>query len=129
MTLRLGGLIVLIGVVMWLWAMFDVLTTRAEHVRALPKFLWVLIILVFFEIGAIAWFIFGRARVSPDGRRARPAPLFGGRNDAQDEGPFRRSLRPRDGSNNPSAGPGTRRSGAQSRPVGPDDDPDFLRGL
>jgi len=94
MILKLGGLFFIISVVFWLWAIFDAITTEADRVRNLPKLAWVILVLMFFEIGALAWALLGR-----------PSNKF---------------------STSPSSNTG--RPG-QSGPVGPDDDPDFLRKL
>jgi hypothetical protein len=93
MLLKLGGLFFLVSVVFWLWAIFDSLTCDDKRVRNLPRWAWVVVILVFLEFGALAWTIFGRPRggqLVADG--SRPQPPRGG-------------------------------------PVGPDDDPDFLRNI
>ena len=93
MLLKLGGLFFLVSVVFWLWAIFDSLTCDDKRVRNLPRWAWVVIILVFLEFGALAWVIFGRPRsgqLVADG--SRPQAPRGG-------------------------------------PVGPDDDPDFLRNI
>ncbi|HJQ02829.1 MAG TPA: PLDc N-terminal domain-containing protein [Jatrophihabitans sp.] len=125
MLIRLGGLFFLVSLVFWLWALFDSLTSDASRVRNLPKLLWVAVVLLLFEVGGLAWVIFGRPRAGQPDRNAaggRSNP-FGGRGEFGNLG--RR-------------GPGTigsgwpvpPRKGGQNRPpVGPDDDPDFLRGL
>lgn len=92
MLLKLGGVFFLISVLFWLWAIFDSLTCDDKRVRNLPRWAWVIVILVFLEFGALAWVLFGR----PSGRQlaargSQPRPPHG--------------------------------------PVGPDDDPDFLRNL
>lgn len=93
MLLKLGGLFFLISVVFWLWAIFDSLTCDDKRVRNLPRWAWVVIILVFLEFGALAWVIFGRPR------------------------------------NGQLVADGTRPPAPRGRPVGPDDDPDFLRNI
>jgi hypothetical protein len=93
MLLKLGGLFFLVSVVFWLWAIFDSLTCDDKRVRNLPRWVWVVVILVFLEFGALAWVLFGRPRngqLATRGSRSGP---------------------PRNG------------------PVGPDDDPDFLRNI
>jgi hypothetical protein len=93
MLLKLGGLFFLVSVLFWLWAIFDSLTCDDRRVRNLPRWAWVVVILVFLELGALAWAIFGR----PHGRQL--------------------------------AARGTRLQPTRSGPIGPDDDPDFLRNL
>lgn len=94
MLLKLGGLFFLVSVLFWLWAIFDCLTCDDKRVRNLPRWAWVVLVLVFLEFGALAWVLFGRPRGGGQlvARGSRPQPPPG-------------------------------------RPVGPDDDPDFLRNL
>jgi hypothetical protein len=118
MVLKFGSALVLIGFVLWLWALFDAATTRREHVRTLPKAAWIAVIVIFVQIGAVAWFVFGRARViagQPVGPGTNPRDP---RQTPTARPPYGR---PAEGSRDPNARP--------RRPVGPDDDPTFLSGL
>jgi hypothetical protein len=102
MVLVIGFLVL---VVMWLWALFDCITTPQTDVNYLPKPVWLAVIVLLSWIGSLAWFWFGRARngsrieawrtLQPTPRAARPA----------------RSARP------------------SKAPMGPDDDPEFLNRL
>ena len=85
------------------YTVVDCIQTEDERVRNLPKIAWVVLILLFTPAGGIAW-------------------LFAGRpNDPQGGGPLGRlPFGPQD-----RLGP----SGGPRRPMGPDDDPDFLKGL
>jgi hypothetical protein len=116
MLIRLGGLFFLISLIFWLWALFDALTAEPTRVRLLPKLLWFVVVLLLFEVGALAWVVFGRPRAGQPnrtgGRSSGPLGSF----DLGDLGSFGR----------PSS---SRPSRNRNRPVGPDDDPDFLRGL
>lgn len=104
MVLRLGALFFVVSLVFWLWAIFDSITTDDGRVRNLPKWAWLLIILLFFEVGALIWVLFGRPKAGVSrageqpGTQRRPFP---------GQSPQRPQRRPRG-------------------PVGPDDDPDFL---
>jgi hypothetical protein len=93
-----------------LYALIDCLARDEEEIRALPKVIWVLIILLFMPLGPVAWFIAGR----PRGTAARP-----GRH--SDEAPEDVV-----GGYSLGTGSATNRAG---RPLAPDDDPDFLRRL
>ncbi|MBW1602682.1 PLDc_N domain-containing protein [Streptomyces sp. JJ66] len=107
----------------WLYAFIDVLNTREDEVRKLPKLAWVFIVLLFGQVlvGPIAWFIAGRPR--------RNAPYGAVRADerrwvAPDDNPnFLKSLggqdqRPADADEPPPA------SGDRDpRDTGPDDPP------
>jgi hypothetical protein len=101
MFIRLGGVFTLIAIVVWLYAIFDALTAPAERVRTLPKAIWLLIVILLLDIGAIAWFLWGRPRARIDAP-VRQSP-FGWQGHA----------RPRGG----------------TRSVAPDDDPEFLKRL
>jgi hypothetical protein len=115
MLIRLGGLFFLVSLIFWIWALFDSLTAEPARIRSLPKLMWVIVVLLLFEVGALAWVVFGRPRADQrnrtGGRSSGSRGSFGSF-DLSDLG------RP--------AGSGRT---SRDRPVGPDDDPDFLRGL
>jgi hypothetical protein len=46
----------------WLFCLLDAITADSASVRNLPKIAWVFLIIVLFEIGAIAWLVAGRPR-------------------------------------------------------------------
>ena len=50
------------------YAVVDCIQTDDAQVRGLPKLLWLLLILLFPIVGAIAWFIAGRPRRGTAGR-------------------------------------------------------------
>src|SRR5438128_2337291 len=105
MFIRLGGVFTVIAVVSWLYAIFDALTAPADRVRNLPKAIWLIIVILLLDIGTIACFIFGRRRAATRAvdARVRQSP-FGWQNHG---------------------GP----RGGGSRPIAPDDDPEFLKRL
>lgn len=114
---------VIIGV--WAYAIIDVFGTPPDEVRTVSKPIWVVAVLLFWVFGAAAWFLFGRPRVS--GYGARPSrraisdhPAFGQRSTWE-------VTRREAGLGRPGSRMGTRRPVA--RPMGPDDDPEFLREL
>jgi hypothetical protein len=90
-----------------LYALIDCLARDEEEIRALPKVIWVLIILLFTPLGPIAWFLAGR----PRGAAVRREP--GGSDEVV--GGY-------------SLGSGSS-AGRNGRPLAPDDDPEFLRRL
>lgn len=45
---------------LWLFCLFDVITTDASSCRHLPKVVWVLIVLLLSDIGSILWLVAGR---------------------------------------------------------------------
>jgi hypothetical protein len=93
-------LIYLIPLLLALYALIDCIQTDADDVRGLPKIGWIVLIVLVGVIGPLAWLVAGRRR----GGRS-PLPGWVGSRGA------------------PGAG------GAPSRPLAPDDDPDFLGRL
>ena len=49
-------------VFLWIYCIVDVITSESELVRNLPKVAWVFIVLLFLDVGSIAWLILGRPR-------------------------------------------------------------------
>jgi hypothetical protein len=45
---------------LWIFCVVDVIMTPEQLCRNLPKLAWVLIVLLFFDLGAFAWLIAGR---------------------------------------------------------------------
>lgn len=69
-------LVILFVVVLALdvFAVVDVIMTQRSRVRALPKIVWVLLILVLPVIGAALWFFIGKERRAGGGERRTVAP-------------------------------------------------------
>lgn len=70
-----GGVVGLILLGVWIYALFDVITTPDGATRHLPKVGWILIVIFLSTIGAAAWFILGRpagAAFSLGGRGGDP---------------------------------------------------------
>ena len=58
--LEVDGLVGLLLLGFWIWALLDVIATDAGMCRNLPKGMWLLIVLILPDIGAIAWLLLGR---------------------------------------------------------------------
>jgi Phospholipase_D-nuclease N-terminal len=84
-------------------ALISCLSAEESDIRALPRYAWVLIILLFSPVGPIAWFVAGKERYSQPRQRVW-APGSG----------FPENQRP---------------DSRPDRTVAPDDNPDFLRGI
>lgn len=95
---RLYVLLFLAQIFLAVVALISCLSAEEGEIRALPRLVWVLIILFFPLVGSIAWFLAGRP--VPEG-----APSGGWRVGGGFPEPKR------------------------SRPVAPDDDPEFLKSL
>ncbi len=70
---------------LWIYCVLDVIATDAVLIRNLPKFTWVVIVLIFGPIGSVAWLAGGR-------------PAFGGwrPGDTTPRQPGRRYIGPED---------------------------------
>ena len=101
----LSGIVTLLTLGVWLYGLFDVLTTPDDECRGMPKLLWIVVVALFFVIGALAWFLLGRPRAHA-GHTATPG--WSGLGDVTPPPPERPRARP---------------------PRGPDDDPEFLKNL
>ena len=117
------ALIILLTVGFVLPCMLDVTTTPDSELTTFSKGTWLLIVGAFWVFGAVAWLAVGRPRPLGFMRRSSPYPAGG-------YGPAESLLRH----------PAAQAAGGFSEatevafiparsPLGPDDDPDFLRAL
>jgi hypothetical protein len=97
--IRLYMLFALADLAVLVIALIDCLSSEEYEIRALPKIVWVFIILLFSPLGGIIWFVAGRPVREQVGRREPWRPGEG----------FSERTRPRS--------------------VAPDDDPEFLGKL
>jgi hypothetical protein len=67
--LRLVPWLLVVGLT--IYSLVDCAQSRDDEVRGLPKLVWVLLILVFPPIGAVAWLVAGRPQ-GPDRQPPRP---------------------------------------------------------
>ena len=56
------GVPVLLLVLLWLYCLFDAISADPARVRNLSKGFWVVIVLLFPDVGSIAWLVAGRPR-------------------------------------------------------------------
>lgn len=100
------------------YALIDCIQTPEASVRNLPRWGWLILIILIPYIGPVAWLFAGRPLRSGAAQRGGPWPSGGsGGSRGPGSGP----------GYGPAGGPGGRRPPGPAR--GPDDDPDFLRGL
>jgi len=57
---RLLPILFVVNVILVVAALISCLSAEEEDIRALPRLFWVLIILLFSPVGAIAWFLAGK---------------------------------------------------------------------
>jgi hypothetical protein len=67
-------LIFLIPIALTIYAVIDAIQTEDTKVQYLPKLVWLVLILLFTPVGAIAWLITGRQRGPRSGRRGSTYP-------------------------------------------------------
>jgi hypothetical protein len=94
----------LILLALWIFCVFDVITTDEYACRNLPKMAWLLIVLILPDIGSIMWLIAGSPRTV-----SRPENL-----------PYK---------GNTSRAPLARERPGRAPATNPDDDEEFLQGL
>ena len=100
-----AALIVLI-LALTIYSLLDCARTPEESMPArMPKLLWIVISVMVTVIGPIAWIIVSRVKAAEDRDGAVEPTVWSSKDGTR----FRRAERP--------------------RPVAPDDDPEFLRGL
>ena len=54
------GIVALALFVFWIWALLDCIATDAALCRNLPKMMWIVLVLILPDIGALAWLLLGR---------------------------------------------------------------------
>ncbi len=70
-----GGVFLIALLVLWFWAIYDVITSESASIRNLPKVLWVIVVVLLpiLAIGPILWIVAGRpVRRSSAARHAAP---------------------------------------------------------
>lgn len=68
MILLGGGLIGILLVALWVYCIFDVVSTDETLMRNMPKVLWLVVVILLPTVGAVAWLLLGR----PTGVGLRP---------------------------------------------------------
>lgn len=69
MLFEVEGIVAIVVLVLWIWALVDCITTDSKMCRNLPKGAWLIIVLLFFDLGAILWVLLGR----PANKHWRPS--------------------------------------------------------
>ena len=58
------GAVVGVGfLVLWIYCIYDVITTDEALVQHLPKLVWLLIVVILSDLGSLLWLAFGRPRI------------------------------------------------------------------
>ncbi|MGO4255864.1 PLD nuclease N-terminal domain-containing protein [Marmoricola sp. RAF53] len=75
--LRFEGGLVLLFLALDVFCVIDLIQSREDEVRGLPKIAWLLLILIFTPIGSIAWLVAGRPQgAGSRSRYERAAPAY-----------------------------------------------------
>lgn len=114
----LRALPVIASIALSVYALADAIQTEPDRVRGIPKWAWIVLIVLVPWVAPITWLLIGKER-TPLG------PAVGTRSASagSGQGPSDSSARGREGGWSGSSS--VRRSG----PMAPDDDPEFLRSL
>ena len=105
---KVRALLVLAAIGLLVYAVIDCSRTPEQEVPSgVPRSLWLVLVIVVPIIGPLLWIVASRSDENSAGGKPRPRG-------------------PRPGGPKPGGGASTRRP---SGPLGPDDDPDFLRGI
>ena len=128
--LPLGVLFVLFTAGFWAYCLIDAIMTPQDEIRSLTTMKWALLITVLPVVGAIAWLLAGRP--DPSWRTPMmPQHLTGtprlGPQEAIRRHPAGRTVEP--GSDGQQAEVRDRPAAGAYPPIGPDDDPEFIRAL
>ena len=60
MLFEVGGVVGFLLLAFWIWALVDCISSDQAMVRNLPKFGWLVIVILLFDIGAVLWLLLGR---------------------------------------------------------------------
>ena len=128
--LPLGVLFVLLMVGFWAYCLIDAIMTPQDEIRSLTTMRWAFLITVLPVIGAIAWLLAGRPdpswRVPMMPQHLAGTPRLGPQ-EAIRRHPAGRTTEP--GSEGQQAEVRDYPAASARPPVGPDDDPEFMREL
>lgn len=67
---RLGVFLGPVVLVLWVFCVLDVVMARDDEVRHLPKWGWLVLVLLFPLVGSVVWLVAGRPRRTPRPRGA-----------------------------------------------------------
>ncbi len=59
----IGSLVGVGFLILWIYCIYDVITTDEVLVQHLPKLVWLLIVVLLSDLGSLLWLAFGRPRI------------------------------------------------------------------
>ena len=75
-----AGIVAIGFVVLWIYCIFDVITTDDAIVQHLPKLVWLMIVILIPDIGSLLWLGVGRPRcMGPSITRCHGVPICSSR--------------------------------------------------
>jgi len=95
--LEIDGLVGMLLLFLWVYCIFDVISSDGAVVRNLPKTMWLIVVFFLPDIGSIAWLLLGRperAGWAPGSTAVRPETVA--RWTSSDEQSLQRSVSERD---------------------------------
>ena len=130
--LIIGGAALIVGLTFY--TLLDAVRTPAHEARTLPKWLWVLVTLLFPVVGPLMWLILGRPKAQPAAgarrgfgqRRNAPAPSVSSPDDDEEylrwlKAKAERERRSREAESNNTQDSGHKDSEPNSEPKDPED--------
>jgi hypothetical protein len=58
-----GGVVAIGFLILWIYCIYDVITTDEAIIRHLPKVVWLIIVILLSDIGSILWLALGRPQI------------------------------------------------------------------
>ncbi|MEI6119665.1 MAG: PLD nuclease N-terminal domain-containing protein [Actinomycetes bacterium] len=65
---KIDAFVLIISIILQLYSLFDCARTEQEQVRKLPKWAWLIVILLFGGFGGLMWIFVGRPKTQGKGR-------------------------------------------------------------
>ncbi len=70
--IKVDAFILIISIIIQLYSLFDCARTEQEQVRRLPKWAWLIVVLLFGGFGGLLWLLAGRPKSQGGGRSRKP---------------------------------------------------------
>jgi hypothetical protein len=58
-----GGIVAIAFLILWIYCIYDVITTDEAIIRHLPKIVWLIVVFLLPDIGSLLWLALGRPQV------------------------------------------------------------------
>jgi hypothetical protein len=70
--IKLDAFVLIVSILIQLYSLFDCARTDQEAVRKLPKWGWLIVVLLFGGFGGLAWLFIGRPKTNGGGYNRKP---------------------------------------------------------